>query len=96
MSAEQKEQKIVQIVGNNFIHMENLKTVNEELVYTIKNGALEIQLNKESAELVYITLQEWLKQDDKEKTKLRMLKNKANQNSSKAYPLGGADSAEHL
>ena len=26
----------------------------------------------------------------------QLLKNKANQNSSKAYPLGGADSAEHL
>ena len=90
------DQKTVQIVGNKYIHMENSKTVNNELVYTIRNGALVMQLNKESAELVSITLQEWLKQEDNEETKLRMLRNKANQNSSKAYPLGGADRAEHL
>ncbi|AXX89377.1 hypothetical protein CKA55_12480 [Arcobacter suis] len=88
------DQKTVQIVGNKYIHMENSKTVNNELVYTIRNGALVMQLNKESAELVSITLQEWLKQEDNEETKLRMLRNKANQNSSKKYPLGD-DSEEH-
>ncbi len=62
MSKEEK--KVVQITGNNYIHMENLKEVGGELVYTIRNGALVMQLNKESAELVYTTLQEWLKQED--------------------------------
>lgn len=59
-----KEQKVVQITGNNYIHMENLKTVNNEPVYTIRNGALVMQINKESAELICTTLKEWLKQDE--------------------------------
>lgn len=63
MSTDKKEQKVVEIVGNGFIHMENLKTVNNELVYTIRNGALVMQLNKESAELICTTLKEWLKQE---------------------------------
>ena len=64
MSADEKQQKVVQITGNNYIHMENLKEVGGELVYTIRKGALVMQLNKESAELICTTLKEWLKQED--------------------------------
>lgn len=64
MSAEQKKPKVVQITGNNYIHMENLKEVGGELVYTIRNGALVMQLNKESAELICTTLKEWLEQEE--------------------------------
>lgn len=64
MSADEKQQKVVRITGNNYIHMENLKEVGGELVYTIRNGALVMQLNKESAELICTTLKEWLKQED--------------------------------
>lgn len=87
MSAEQKKPKVVQIEGTGFIHMENLKTVNDELVYTIRAGAITIQLNKENAEYVCSRLKLWLEEDDEE-TKLRILKTKANINSSKKFPLG--------
>lgn len=87
MSEDNKKQKVVQIEGTGFIHMENLKTVNDELVYTIRAGAITIQLNKENAEYVYSRLKIWLEEDDEE-TKLRIFKTKENINSSKNFPLG--------
>ena len=84
MSTEQKEQKVVQIVGNDFIQIENLK----DFAYIIRSGFLSIQVNKESAKLIYTTLQEWLKKEDNEEINIKMLRNKANINSTKQFPLG--------
>lgn len=83
MSANDK--KIVQIVGNEFIHLESA-CVDGVMVYTIKHGKESVKLNKEGINSLYWMLENWLNIKNEEKKKIPILK--ANENSTKEYPLG--------
>ncbi len=88
MSAEQKEQKVVQIIGLQSLQMEMLQTTNKETVFTIKHGALAIQIDEVKAQFVCEHLADWLGLEVVGKQKLRLLKNRANLHSTKQHPLG--------
>ena len=86
------EPKVVQIVGNEFIHLESVY-VEGKMVYTIKHGKESVQLNKEGISFLYLMLENWLDIKNEEKIKIPILK--ANKNSSKEYPLGGDEIKEN-
>ncbi len=87
MSANEQN-KDTQIVENNYVNMRRMKAYNGEMIYTVKHGAVTVQINKEKAEFICRMLADWLGFDVEKKEILKMLKNKANLNSSKEYPLG--------
>ena len=77
-----------QLVENNYINMRRIKSVKGELIYTVKHGAVTIQIDKEKAEFVCRMLANWLGLDVENKEIMKVLKNKANVNSARSKPLG--------
>ena len=77
-----------EIVENNFVSMKRIKSQNGEMIYTVGHGMVTMQLNKEKAEFICRMLADWLELDVEKKEMIRMLKNKANVNSTKRRPLG--------
>ena len=56
MSEEQEKQ----IVENNYVSMKKIKGQDEDWIYTIKHGAVTVQINKEKAEFICRMLADWL------------------------------------
>ena len=78
----------IQVVENNFINMKRMKAHNGEMIYTVKHGAVTVQLNRDKAEFICRMLASWLELDVEKKEVMNLIKKKANINSSRTKPLG--------
>jgi hypothetical protein len=76
------------IIENNYVNMKRMKAHNGEMVYTFGHGAVTVQINKEKAEFICRMLADWLGFEVEKKEFMRIIKNKANVNSTKEKPLG--------
>jgi hypothetical protein len=84
----ENEKEVIQIVGNQYIQMQMIPSINKEMIYTIKHGAVTMQINEEKAVFICERLADWLGCKVVKKEIIKILKNKANANSSKKFPLG--------
>jgi len=60
-----------------YVNMRKIKSANGEMTYTIKHGAITIQMSKEKTEFICRMLASWLGFEIVKKETLQMLKNKA-------------------
>ena len=81
----EKEQKIIRIAGNGLVHFESMQDENKEMVYTIKHGAVGIQLKSKEVRTLYFLLENALIAENKESEKIREINIKANINYSKQF-----------
>lgn len=84
MRAEREKQ----IVENNYVSMKKIKGQDEDWIYTIRHGAVTVQINKEKAEFICRMLADWLGFSVEKKEIVKILKDKANTKTTKQYPIG--------
>lgn len=77
-----------QVIENNFVNMKRMKAHNGEMIYTVRHGAVTVQLNREKAEFICRMLADWLELDVEKKEMMSLIKRKANINFSRTKPLG--------
>ena len=76
------------LIKNRFIFVKRIKATSGEMVYTVKNGLLTIQMDKQEAESVCRQLASLLQLDVEKIEIMRMIKNKANLHPTKQHPIG--------